>query len=329
MIILTGGSGFIGSAFAWKCNQEGVSDLLIVDDLNTSEKWKNLVGLHYRDYLHKKEFFSRLLNKDLPKNIDALVHLGACSVTTEKNMDYLMENNYRYTQILAEWAVQKKVRFIYASSAATYGNGEHGFDDTHAQLPLLMPINRYGYSKHLFDLYALHTGLIKQTVGLKFFNVFGPNEYHKEDMRSVVCKAYSQILETGVLRLFKSYRPEFEDGGQKRDFIYVKDCVNILWWFLQNKRPCGIFNIGTGKASSWNTLANAIFSALDIPSRVEYIDMPETIQNHYQYYTEANMTKLRKSGYTQPFHSLEEAIHDYVRYLKHQKTLSYTPSLNG
>lgn len=224
-VIVTGGAGFIGSAFVWKLNQEGVSDILIVDELGTDEKWKNLVGLRYSDFLHKDVFLRSVQDGTMAFHPYALVHMGACSATTERDADYLMENNYLYTKTLAEWSVANGVRYLYASSGATYGDGALGFSDDPLLMPRLRPINMYGYSKHLFDLYARRTGLIEKIVGLKFFNVFGPNEYHKGKMTSVVHNAFYQIQSSGAVRLFQSHRPDYKDGEQVRDFVYVKDCV--------------------------------------------------------------------------------------------------------
>lgn len=323
MIIVTGGAGMIGSAFVWKCNQEGVEDIWIVDHLSDSEKWKNLIGLRYTEYFHKDAFLDLVQEKKLPKSVEAIIHLGACSATTEKDGGYLMENNYRYTRILAQWAIEHRIPFLYASSAATYGDGSLGFRDDHTQLHDLRPLNRYGYSKHFFDLCALHEGWLNHLTGLKFFNVFGPNEAHKGDMRSVVCKAYTQILETGTLKLFKSYKPTYPDGGQMRDFIYVKDCVNIMWWLLQHPKITGIYNIGTGLARDWNAVAQGLFSALKLPAKIDYIDMPEALRTQYQYFTEADMSKLSAQGAPVAFMSLEEAIADYTqKYLKTGSWLS-------
>jgi ADP-L-glycero-D-manno-heptose 6-epimerase len=310
-VIVTGGAGFIGSALVWKLNSEGVTDILIVDNLGESEKWRNLLGLSYSDYRHKDDFLPRLLSGELGE-FDAVVHLGACSVTTEKNSDYLMENNFRYTKTLAEWCVARNVRFLYASSGQTYGDGELGFSDSDALAERLRPITRYGYSKHLFDLHALRTGLSKNISGIKFFNVFGPNEYHKDDMRSVVHKAFHQIKDEGLIRLFRSYRDAWPDGGQTRDFVYVKDCVDVLWWLLQNPKINGIYNLGTGVARSWNDLAHAIFSAMDLAPNITYIDMPERLIGNYQYHTQATTEKLRAAGYTAEFTNLEDAVRDYV-----------------
>ncbi|MGE4170583.1 MAG: ADP-glyceromanno-heptose 6-epimerase [Candidatus Margulisiibacteriota bacterium] len=312
MIIVTGGAGFIGSAFVWRCNQAGISDIWVVDDLKTTDNWQNLVALRYREYSHKTDFIDLVLNQKIdPQTITAIVHMGACSATTETDGHFLMENNYRYTRILAEWALAHGIRFIYASSAATFGNGEAGFADDHDVIQHLRPINRYGYSKQFFDWVALENGWLDRLVGLKFFNVFGPNEAHKGDMKSVVCKAYSQILDSGELKLFKSYKPDYADGGQVRDFVYIKDVVEVMWWFLNNTVG-GIFNVGTGKARSWNDLAGAVFSAMNKPTRITYIDMPDSLKNQYQYFTEAPMDKLRQVGGPVPQTTLEAAVQDYV-----------------
>jgi ADP-L-glycero-D-manno-heptose 6-epimerase len=313
-VIVTGGAGFIGSALVWKLNREGIDDILIVDNLGTSAKWKNLVGLRYADYLHKDAFLRQIQAGILGFVPDAIVHLGACSATTETDADYLMANNTHYTRLLAEWAVARGVRFLYASSAATYGDGEHGFSDDDAITPRLRPLNRYGYSKHLFDLQARRSGLAEKIVGVKFFNVFGPNEYHKGPMTSVVYNAFHQVSAGDPIRLFRSYRDEYADGGQVRDFVYVKDCVDVLYWWLTNPQVNGLFNLGTGTARSWNDLARAVFAALGQSPRIAYIDMPVALQGGYQYFTEARMEKLRAAGYTAAFTSLEDAVADYVRH---------------
>jgi ADP-L-glycero-D-manno-heptose 6-epimerase len=253
-----------------------------------------------------------VLTEKLPFSIRALVHMGACSATTEQDMGYLMENNYRYTCRLAEWAMQHKVRFIYASSAATYGDGAAGFSDADDATRTLQPINKYGYSKQLFDLWALRRKAERKIAGIKFFNVFGPQEYHKGDMTSVIYKAVQQIRERGSVRLFKSYKPEFGDGGQMRDFVYVKDCVDVLWWLTKQRRVNGIFNLGTGRARTWNDLVQAVFSALGAEPKIEYIEMPPAIRGQYQYFTEARMEKIGHAGCPVEFHSLEDAVRDYV-----------------
>lgn len=328
MIIITGGAGFIGSALAHELNREGIRNILLVDHLGTSMKWKNLVGLDYTDYLDK-ETFLKAVNQNLPllKGTKAILHMGACSSTTEQNASYLMENNVLYTQILAHWALSNSVRFIYASSAATYGNGEYGYSDQIDNLLRLRPLNMYGYSKHFFDLWAKNQGIQQKIVGLKFFNVFGPNEYHKGDMKSMVVKAYEQIQKEKSVKLFKSYRSEYAHGEQKRDFIYIKDAAKMALHFLNPQIEGGLYNIGTGKARTWLDMMNALFSALKIPPSIEYIEMPEVIREKYQYFTEAHLEKTQsvwKKSTPLIQYSLEEAIFDYVSYLnKDQATLSY------
>jgi ADP-L-glycero-D-manno-heptose 6-epimerase len=312
MIVVTGGAGFIGSALVWKLNSAGIDDIVIVDELGESEKWKNLVKRRYADYLHKDDFLKMILTEKLPFDTQALIHMGACSSTTERDADYLMENNYRYTRRLAEWAMMHKVRFIYASSAATYGDGARGFSDEDAVTRTLEPINMYGYSKQLFDLWALRHKVEQKIAGVKFFNVFGPNEYHKEDMTSVIYKAFHQIRERGRVRLFKSHNPSFGDGAQMRDFVYVKDCVDVLWWLLNNHSANGVFNLGTGRARTWNDLIRAVFAAMGSEPEIEYIDMPPAVRGQYQYYTEAKMEKLKTVGCPAQFRSLEETVFDYV-----------------
>jgi len=312
MIVVTGGSGFIGSAVVWKLNLEGVDDIVIVDSLETSAKWKNLVKRKFVDYLDRDDFLDLVLDDKVPFDVEAIVHMGACSSTTERDADYLMENNYRYTAQLAQWAVEKNIRFIYASSAATYGDGSKGFSDDNGVSAELRPINMYGYSKQLFDLWALRNGLEKKITGIKFFNVFGPNEYHKEDMRSVIHKSFGQIREAGRVKLFKSHRPDFRDGEQKRDFVYVKDCAEVIWWLLENREVTGIFNLGTGHARTWNNLTRAVFAAMGVEPKIEYIEMPESIRQQYQYFTEAKMDKLLSIGCPVQFSLLEDAVSDYV-----------------
>ena len=312
MIVVTGGAGFIGSAFVWKLNREGINDIVIVDRLGTSEKWKNLVNLRFIEYIKKDDFLQMIYADQVPFKASAVVHMGACSSTTERDADYLWMNNYLYTCRLADWAIRNQVRFIYASSAATYGDGTKGFSDDDSRIPGLRPINMYGYSKQVFDLWVLKQQAEKKVAGIKFFNVFGPNEYHKGDMASVIFKSFNQIRETGRVRLFKSYRKEYGDGEQVRDFVYVKDCVDVLWWLLEHVEVNGIFNLGTGKARSWNDLVQAVFAAMGMKPSVEYIDMPPGLSAQYQYFTEANMDKLRATGCPLAFRSLEEAVQDYV-----------------
>lgn len=318
MIVVTGGAGFIGSALVWRLNRQGENDILVVDHLGETEKWKNLVPLRFFDYLDRSAFIERLEKGDFGSRIRALLHLGACSSTTEADAGYLMENNYRYTLRLASWQAQHpNCRFIYASSAATYGDGGRGYQDDEQALSTLRPLNMYGYSKHLFDLYAARRGWLDRMVGLKYFNVFGPNESHKGDMKSVIHKAYPDIRDEGTIRLFESYREEYGDGEQVRDFIYVKDAVEMTLFFLERRNANGLFNIGTGQAHSWNDVARAMFKALGKEPRIDYIPMPETLRDKYQYYTCADMEKLRAAGCSHRCMSLEDAVDDYIRnYLK-------------
>lgn len=314
MIVVTGGAGFIGSALVWELNRRGEDDILVVDHLGETEKWKNLVGLRFNDYLDKSVFIDRLTRDHFGDRLRAILHLGACSATTEKDADYLMENNYRYTARIAAWReTRPRCRMIYASSAATYGDGAQGYADDEADLPNLRPLNMYGYSKHLFDLLALRNGWLKDIVGLKYFNVFGPNEYHKDDMRSVINKAYPQVRDEGRIRLFKSHRPDYADGEQLRDFIYVKDAIAMTLFFLDHPDIGGIYNIGTGRAQSWNDVAAALFKAAGRPLHIDYIPMPEHLRGKYQYYTCADLSKLQAAGWSQSCRSLEEAVDDYVR----------------
>lgn len=312
MIVVTGAAGFIGSALVAKLNERGEENLLLVDEWGHSLKWKNLLGKKFTDCVHKDDFVKHVRENRLTSDVRAVVHLGACSSTTETDVDFLLENNYRYSQTLADWCVTNNRRFIYASSAATYGDGALGFSDADGQTRQLRPMNPYGWSKHLFDLWILQRRLESACTGLKFFNVFGPNEYHKGDMASVVYKAYHQILETGQLRLFKSYRTDYADGEQRRDFVYIKDCVEAMTWLLDHPAVNGIFNLGTGQARSWNDLAKAIFTAMKKPLKIVYIDMPENIRDAYQYFTQAEMKKFRSAGYTATFRTLEDAVREYV-----------------
>ncbi len=313
MIIVTGGAGFLGSAIIWGLNHRGIGDILVVDNLGCTEKWKNLVGLRYSAYLHKDAFAAHLREGRWQGAVEAVIHMGACSSTTERDADYLMANNFEYSKLVCRFALERGARFVYASSAATYGDGELGFDDADSLLDRLTPLNMYGYSKHLFDLWVRDQGLLGEVVGLKFFNVFGPNEYHKGDMRSVVCKAVAEIAATGTLRLFQSHRPDYAHGEQRRDFVFVEDCVAVVLWLLDHPQVGGIFNVGSGVARTWNDLAQAVFAAMGQPVGIEYVPMPEAIRDKYQYYTCACMTKLRAAGLPLEFTPLEVAVERYVR----------------
>ncbi len=313
MYVVTGGAGFIGSAMVWKLNEMGVDEVLVVDELGHDEKWKNLVNRRYVDYVHKDEFMEMLVHDQLPWEIDAVVHMGACSSTTETDADYLMSNNYRYSLALCQYCLENGARFVNASSAATYGDGSKGFSDADETTPGLQPLNMYGYSKQLFDLRSLREGFAEHIASLKFFNVYGPNEYHKGDMMSVACKAYSQIGETGKLKLFQSHRQDYPDGGQMRDFVYVKDCVELMWKLIERPDVNGIINVGTGQARTWNDLAGAVFSAMARPVNVEYIPMPDHLQGKYQYFTQAVMGKLAAAGLDMDWTPVEEGVRDYVQ----------------
>ncbi len=311
MIVVTGGAGFIGSALVHALNQRGCTDILIVDIEDHPEKKNNLAPLKFSSRIDPDTFLTQVRDGSLT-GVDSLFHLGACSSTTETDLDFLARNNVQFTQHLARYCLDRDIRFIYASSAATYGNGRQGYSDDEAQLATLKPLNPYGQSKQDFDLWAKQEGVLNRVVGLKYFNVFGPNEYHKEDMRSMVLKGYEQIRESGKIRLFKSYRPEYGDGEQVRDFIYVKDAVAMTLFFLDHPEVCGLFNVGTGQARSWNDLARALFAAMDRKVNIEIIEMPEAIRKQYQYHTCAEFGKIQAAGYQRPFLPLEQAVHDYV-----------------
>ncbi|HRI46750.1 MAG TPA: ADP-glyceromanno-heptose 6-epimerase [Ignavibacteriaceae bacterium] len=322
MIVVTGAAGFIGSAIVWRLNQLGKDEIVIVDELGSDEKWKNLVPLNYANYYNKHKFLKAIVDDIVTFKIDAIIHLGANSSTTEKNADHLMENNFEYTKYLASYCVKNGIRFIYASSAATYGNGTLGFSDTNEQCEKLRPLNMYGYSKNLFDIWACKKGMLNKIVGLKYFNVYGPNEYHKGDMRSVVHKAFEQVRDYGVVKLFKSKHPDYKDGEQKRDFVYIKDAVDMTLFFLENRDKNGLFNVGSGEARTWNDLVTSLFNAVGKPINIEYIDLPEHLTDKYQYFTEANLGKIKKAGYNNQLHSLEAGVTDYVKnYLVPSKRL--------
>ncbi len=311
-VLVTGGAGFIGSALVWALNRRGCENIVICDLLGTTEKWRNLTPLRYADYVEAEALLPRLQSGALGK-FDLVLHLGACSATTEKDASYLIRNNYEFTKDLALWSLAKQTRFVYASSAATYGDGAQGMEDDDSKLDTLRPLNMYGYSKHLFDQHAKRAGFLDKIVGLKYFNVYGPNEDHKGDMRSLVHKSFAQVQKESLIRLFKSYRPDYRDGEQKRDFLYVKDCVAMTLHLAATPSAGGLYNIGSGAARSWVDLANAVFAALDKKPAIEFIEMPETIRDKYQYFTQANLPRLRGAGYTASISSLEDAVADYVR----------------
>lgn len=324
MIVVTGGAGFIGSAIVWKLNSSGNDNIVIVDELGTTDKWKNLVGLKFQEFIHKDDFISAVVDDSIDFPIEAIIHMGANSSTTERDADHLFSNNFLYTRELANYCLSKNIRFIYASSAATYGDGSLGFDDDESKLETLRPLNMYGYSKQLFDLWAKRNNVLNKIVGIKYFNVYGPNEYHKGDMRSVVHKAFEQVRDTGKVRLFKSLNPKYKDGEQMRDFVYVKDAVDMTLHFLEHKDKNGIYNVGSGKARTWIDLVTALFNAVGKPVNIEFIDLPEHLREKYQYFTEANLTKIKSAGYNKPLTSLEDGVNDYVKnYLLKNLYLGY------
>jgi len=313
----------IGSAIVWQLNRLGYQRVLISDRLDLSEKWRNLVPLRFLDYIDADELLTALPTLD---DIDTVYHLGACSATTEKDSAFLMRNNFEYTKTLAHWAIKNGARFVYASSAATYGARE---DDFREDLPIdsLRPLNMYGYSKHLFDQYALRAGWADKVVGLKYFNVFGPNEDHKGDMRSVVHKAFNQIRSTGKLELFRSHRPDFADGCQQRDFLYVKDAVAMTIHLAGSAEAGGLYNLGSGQAHTWLDLGRAIFAALDLEPNIEFIPMPDQLRGKYQYRTLATIDRLRSTGYEAAITPLVDSVADYIRnYLNHDRRLGDEPA---
>ena len=310
-IIVTGGAGFIGSCVVRTLNDLGRYDIIVVDNIASTGKWMNLRNKKYVEYVQKNAFLPKLEQEDFGK-IDAIIHLGACSATTENNFDYLWLNNVEYTKTLWKYCSKKDIQFIYASSAATYGGGEKGFDDN-VDIDCLRPLNGYGYSKQVFDQWALkQSEKPKQYVGLKFFNVYGPNEYNKQSMASMVFHGYRQIKTDGEIRLFKSCNSDYADGGQLRDFVYVKDVCDVIMYFLNNPQHSGTFNVGTGRAQSFRELAEATFKALKIKPNIKYIDMPAELRDKYQYYTRATMGKLKSIGYDKNFVDVDAGVKDYV-----------------
>ncbi len=324
-ILVTGGAGLIGSNIVYELNQLGYTNIVIADHLGTGEKWQNLRALRFADYLEKDQLWDLLATKRLNDlyPIKVIFHLGACSDTTEADATYLVKNNYDFGKALADYTTTHEARMIYASSAATYGDGECGFTDNEDGIDNLRPLNKYGYSKQVFDQYLLRSfafdrkGKYGSFVGVKYSNVFGPNEYHKAHMRSMFLRCYEQITTTGQVSLFKSYHPDYTDGEQVRDFLYVTDAAKMTIFFMNEGVDCtGIYNIGYGATRSWNDLAKAMFSALNAPVDIKYIDMPESLKPRYQYYTCLDISKIRKAGYTAPFVNLEDAAKDYCRYLQ-------------
>lgn len=321
MIIVTGGAGFIGSCVVRSLNEAGRCDIVIVDNISETDKWMNMRNKKYIKYVHKSRFLEELPTYE---NVEAIVHMGAQSSTTERDFDYLWENNFEYTKALWNYCAEKHISFIYASSAATYGDGSLGFNDR-MDIDKLLPLNGYGYSKQLFDMWVKHQAksFPAQYCGLKFFNVYGPNEYFKGSMASMVFHGFNQIKETGKVKLFKSCNPNYADGGQLRDFVYVKDICKVIMWLLVNKHVSGLFNVGTGRAQSFAELAEATFHALDLEPNIEYIDMPEKLRGKYQYYTKAEMSKLYDAGYPYHFADVENGVRDYVQSHLAQNFLTY------
>jgi ADP-L-glycero-D-manno-heptose 6-epimerase len=319
-IIVTGGAGLIGSAVIWELNNRGIEDIIVVDNLGKSEKWKNLVPLKFEDYFEQDDFIN-LIYDNCFGDCQGIIHLGACSSTTEKDATYLVKNNFNYSKSLAIFALRNKMKFLYASSCATYGDGSNGYIDDENEIEKLRPLNMYGYSKQMFDLWAKRNNILNQITGCKFSNIYGPNEYHKENMKSVVLRAFEQISETGKMKLFKSNNPNYKDGEFKRDFLYVKDAVKMILHLFDNQFT-GIFNIGSNRAETWNNLATCVFNALNKPVNIEYIEMPENLKSKYQYYTKADTSKLIATGYSNEIMSLQDAIKDYVQnYLTKKLTL--------
>ena len=309
MIVITGATGFIGSVLVGYLNQQNVYDIVCVDKMRSESKWKNLLGKSFSDVIDPDDLFA-FLNENAP-DVQVIIHLGACTKTTEEDTDFLLHNNYRYSQNIYNWCLAHDVRLIYASSASTYGDGGKGFSDDEFDL---YPLNKYGYSKHLFDIWQQKRPPLKQCVGLKFFNVYGPNEYHKTEMCSVILNLYNEILSKDRVKIFGS------DGAQKRDFVYVLDVARVIHFFMQNQEQNGIFNVGSGQASDFNAISRVIFQQLGLQENIEYISLPKNLEKTYQWFTQADIKKLRKAGCTEPFLSVEEGIEDYIdRYLKHSK----------
>ena len=315
MLLVTGGAGFIGSNVVASLNEAGRTDIVVNDLLGKDNKWRNLQKRELADFVPPADLMRWLDGRKL----DAVIHLGAISETTARDGDAVMENNFRLSLNLLDWGTDNKTPFIYASSAATYGNGDQGFSDnwTLPELRKLRPMNLYGWSKHLFDLAIVDRAAKKQKLppqwaGLKFFNVFGPNEYHKGEMMSLVAKRFDDAKANKAVRLFKSYRSGIADGDQRRDFIFVDDTVAVMRWLLETPSVSGIFNVGTGQARSFKDLVTAMFGALGAPANIEYVAMPEEIRDSYQYFTESSVDNLRRAGYNGGFTSIEDGVKRYV-----------------
>jgi ADP-L-glycero-D-manno-heptose 6-epimerase len=312
MLVVTGAAGFIGSAYIAQLNLNGITDIIAVDVAGLPHQSALLANKRYLEFLDKHDFIAKLRADTLPAGITTIIHMGACSRTTERNLEYLKETNIDYTKSIIEYSVSKNIRLIYASSAATYGDGAEGYSDDESTIDGYKPLNAYGDSKQAVDLWARDKGYLDKVAALKFFNVYGPNEYFKGDMASIAWKAFNTIKETGSFSLFKSHRPDYKDGEQMRDFVYVKDCCQVMSWLSANRHVNGILNVGSGQARSWNDLLKAIFKAMGREPVIKYIDMPESLRNQYQYYTEAPIEKLRSVGYTQTISTLEDGVYDYI-----------------
>ncbi len=313
MIVVTGAAGFIGSAMVWKLNREGVTDILAVDEAGRDNGDAPLSRLQVSGFLSKEALLDGILSDSLPESVEGIVHLGACSATTERDEVYLQRNNTDYSRHLAEWCLNHGARYLYASSAATYGDGSLGFSDSDELTPKLQPLNPYGMSKLRFDQWVLEQGLQDRVAGFRFFNVFGPNEYRKGGMVSGAFRMFHQARDHGFVSLFESAHPDYAHGEQERDFVSVMDCVEVLWWFLRHATANGIFNVGTGQARTWNDLANAVFASLEREADIRYVPLPEALKESYQYHTQADLTRLRAVGCDVPFRSLEQGVSEYVR----------------
>ncbi len=318
MYVITGGAGFIGSNIVWALEQRGLGPVVVIDRMGDQAKWRNLAKRELADIVEPEGIADFL--ESTPDDIEAIIHMGAISSTTETDVDLIMENNFQLSLDLWKWCAERGTRYIYASSAATYGDGSHGFDDDGSveALAALRPLNPYGWSKHLFDRRVARMvvdgeAAPPQWAGLKFFNVFGPNEYHKGRMQSVVAQIFPVARDGGAARLFKSHHPDYADGGQLRDFIWVDDCVDIVVWLLENDSVNGLYNCGTGKARSFADLAGAVYASLGQNAKIEYVDTPEDIRDKYQYFTEARMERLRAAGYDRPMTALEDGVEKYVK----------------
>ncbi|MCD6460697.1 ADP-glyceromanno-heptose 6-epimerase [bacterium] len=313
MILITGAAGFIGSVMACRLNRRRRNDLILCDNFMNTDKWKNVVGLKFVELIAPADLFDFLRTDKKAGKIEAVIHMGACSDTTESDVDYLMDNNVRFSIELCRWAVAQGSRFLYASSGAVYGNGNLGFSDSDELTPKLRPLNAYGFSKWVFDMWVLENGFIDKVAGLRFFNVFGPNEYHKGNMASVVFRAFALAQQEGRVRLFESHNDKYGHGDQERDFIYIDELLDTFFYLFDNKKINGIFNIGTGRTHTFRQLAISLLEALGKPENIEYFPMPEDIRDRYQYHTKADMGKLRSAGYPEQDDRFAEYVKKYVR----------------